>query len=236
MSSLALALDTRLRGLANPEEAAKSAKYYGSVGPFLGIGADVLRIVAAETAEELTSSGSWGGEADLAQTLWGYGTHEHRLLAVLLVQKYPRPYSADTWDVCAHWLDETDNWAIVDAIAVEVLGEMVIDQPERVEELRRWTASENFWRQRAAVMAMLPLNCGDRVHAAETFEMCQPLMLTTEPHVRTALAWVIREVGTAAPDETAAFLLPYKFKVVNSLLREAARKLPRHLERAIVGG
>jgi len=236
MSSLALALDTRLRGLANPEEAAKAAKYYGSVGPFLGIGTDVLQTIAAETAEGLTSSGGWNGEAGPAQTLWGYSTHEHCLLAVLLVQKYPRPYSADTWDICAHWLDETDNWEIIDAIAVGVLGEMVLADPHRVEILRSWTTSDNFWRQRAAVMAMLPLNSGGRVHAAETFEMCRPLMLTTEPHVRTALAWVIREVGVAAPDETAAFLLPYKFKVVNSLLREAARKLPRHLERAIVGG
>ena len=236
MSDLALALDTRLRGLANPEEAAKTAKYYGSAGPFLGIGTDMLQIVAAEIAKDLTSSGGWKSREDLAQTLWGYHTHEHRLLAVLLVQKYPRPYPTDMWDFCAHWLDETDNWEIIDTIAVGVLGEMVLADPKRVELLASWTTSGNFWRQRAAIMAMLPLNSGGSVHPAETFDLCRPLMLTTELHVRTALAWVIREVGAAAPDETAAFLLPYKFKVVNSLLREAARKLPRHLERAIVGG
>ncbi len=236
MSNLAIALDARLRSMADPDEAAKAAKYYDSKGPFLGIRPDVLQLAATEIGEEWISNGDWDGGTEAVTALWGYHTQEHRLLAVYLLARSPKPFTAAIWDQGIRWLDETDNWEIVDAIAVGVLGEMVVSDRKRIDELKLWLNSDNFWRQRAAVMAMLPLNTGGRIHTAETFDMCRPLMLATEPHVRTAVAWVIREAGAVAPDETAEFLMPYKFKVVNSLLREAARKLPRHLERSIVGG
>jgi len=235
-NDLAQAIDVRLRDMADRQEADKDAKYYGSGGPFMGIRPEGLQRLASDVTRELGAGEASAGVTDLVQALWEYGSHEHRLLAAMLVQRLLKPFNAEVWDLCGHWLDEADTWDLVDSIAVGILGEMVVADPKRIEGLRPWTAAGNFWQQRAAVMAMLPLNSGGRVHPAETFEICRPLMLTTEPHVRTALAWVIREVGAAAPDETAAFLLPYKFKVVNSLLREAARKLPRHLERAIVGG
>jgi 3-methyladenine DNA glycosylase AlkD len=233
---LAQTIDVRLRNVANPDEAAKAAKYYGSGGPFIGVPTNKLQEMVADIARELEAMGATIGGTDLASALWGYGTLEHRLLAAMLVQKLLKPSDPATWDLGNKWIDDADSWELVDTVAIGILGEMVLADPKRIDELKRWTASDNFWRQRAAIMAMLPLNSEGRAHPGETFEICRPLMLTTEPHVRTALAWVIREVGAAAPDETAAFLLPYKFKVVNSLLREAARKLPRHLERAIVGG
>lgn len=229
-------LDARLRALADPDEAVRAGKYYDSKGPFLGIRVDALQLIATEIAEDWTSTGGWGNGIGAIAELWGYGTQEHRLLAALLLARSPKPFPGEIWEQGVRWLDETDNWEIVDAIAVGLLGEMVVADRNRIEELKRWLSSDSYWRQRAAVMAMLPLNTGGRVHVAETFEMCRPLMLATEPHVRTAVAWVIREAGAVAPDETSEFLMPYKFKVVNSLLREAARKLPRHLERAIVGG
>jgi 3-methyladenine DNA glycosylase AlkD len=235
-NDLAQAIDARLRDMTDPLEAAKAAKYYGSGGPFMGIGMEDLQRLTADFTRELGVGEALASVTDLVEALWEHGSHEHRLLAAMLVQRLLKPFNAEVWDLCSHWLDEADTWELVDSIAVGILGEMVVADPKRIEALKPWTASGNFWQQRAAVMATLPLNSGGRVHPTETFEICRPLMLATEPHVRTALAWVIREVGAAAPEETAAFLLPYKFKVVNSLLREAARKLPRHLERAIVGG
>lgn len=236
LQELQQSVDTELQRLADPEEAARAARYYGSGGPFLGVRIDALHRLADDLDLRLLGADDTGAPMEFAESLWQRGAHEHRFLAALLIGMLPKPYSESVWVLCDRWLDDADTWELVDRIAVGIVGEMIAADSSHLEDLRHWTESGSFWRQRAAIMALLPLNTDGRSHPEETFAICGPLMLATESHVRHALAWVLRETGAAAPDATATFLLPYKFKVVNSLLREAARKLPRHLERAIVGG
>ena len=215
-------LQARLGELADPARAAQEKRYLKSDLRHLGVALPVLRKVVVTSAAGLDREQTLA----LVEELWEEPVHERRMAAVeILILGTPLLRASDL-AVAERLIRASHSWAYVDALAVKVVGELVIRFPELSPEWDAWARDENFWIRRTALLALLPgIRAGapdlDRVSAyGET------LVEEREFFIRKALGWVLRELAKSEPAWVAAWVRDHVTTVSGVTIREAARHLP----------
>ena len=128
------------------------------------------------------------------------------------------------------------TWALVDGLAVNVVGDIVDRWPEASDVLDRWAGDDDFWLRRSAMLALLrPLRAGGGDF--ERFARYADAMLEEkEFFVRKAIGWVLREVAKRRPELVAAWLAPRVHRASGVTVREAVKPLPEHLRAVLLNG
>lgn len=167
----------------------------------------------------------------LAQALWETNIFEARVAAAkLLTQARIRPDEA-AWDLIASWRFDFDSWAIADH-ACMAGQKRVVANPERLDEVERWTTSDSLWIRRAALVITLPwtkqnnpkhheLATRDRIlgWAAQYVE-------DPEWFIQKAVAWWLRDLSRHDPARVIEFLNTYGDSMKPFARKEAAKHLP----------
>ena len=99
----------------------------------------------------------------LAEALWQASVHERRLAAVeLLVARRDLLDAADL-DLVERLLRESRTWALLDGLAINVVGDLRARQPRIVDvRLGSWSEDPDFWLRRASLLAhLVALRSGD---------------------------------------------------------------------------
>lgn len=153
-----------------------------------------VRAVAKEHGAEF---GAWTQRERMALTkaLWGSGKHEEGSVAILLYARMARRLGRAEWDILSKWLErEVRNWAHCDTLCAEVLGPMLIRNPEWVGEMRQWAAAKPLYKRRAALVAPLKgLRKG--MFRAELEELMGMLAADRDAMVKKGIVWVRRELA-----------------------------------------
>jgi 3-methyladenine DNA glycosylase AlkD len=218
-------LEQRLRQVATSERAENEKRYLKSDLEFLGATMGQIRASVGETArehrglahEELLS---------LVEALWKAPIHERRMASVLLLSRFDRVLSVDDLPLIERLVRESKTWALVDALAGDVLGDLVAREAGPVSSVMdRWATDDDFWVRRASLLAELrPIRGGaspDRfLHRADA------MLDEKEFFIRKAIGWVLREAGKRRPEEVATWLAARTHRASGVTVREAVRYLP----------
>ena len=225
MDGVADQLEQRLREDASPERAKHEKRYLKSDLEFLG--ATMGQIRAAVTAIAREHRGLAHDEMiELVEALWKAPIHERRIASVLLLGRFSRLLGVTDLPLLELLVRESKTWALVDALAGDVLGDLVGREPGDVSPVMdRWATDDDFWVRRASLLAELrPIRRGaplDRfVHRAE------PMLEEKEFFIRKAIGWVLREAGKRRSGEVAEWLAPRTHRASGVTMREAVRYLP----------
>ncbi len=144
----------------------------------------------------------------LARGLWAPPVFERRAAAVAILEACAARLGADDLPLLERLLRESATWALVDGLAVNVVGGIALGAPDAVRPtLDRWAGDADFWMRRASLLAeILPLKGGAPF---EPFAArADPMLPETEFFVRKAIGWVLREAGKRRPDQVVAWLTP----------------------------
>jgi 3-methyladenine DNA glycosylase AlkD len=133
-------------------------------------------------------------------------------------------------------LRTSGTWALVDGLAINVVGDILERSPEASTVLDRWAGDDDFWLRRSAILALLrPLRAGGGDF--ERFARYADAMLDEkEFFVRKAIGWVLREVAKRRPELVAAWLAPRVHRASGVTVREAVKPLPDHVRIALLAG
>src|SRR3972149_4934827 len=103
---------------------------------------------------------------------------------------------------------ESQTWAVVDFLAIQVAGPLVVRFPDLGAVLDRWATDSDFWVRRAAMLALLlPLRRGARDF--ERFSRYADGMLEEkEFFIRKAIGWGLREAAKKGPQLVGAWVAP----------------------------
>jgi 3-methyladenine DNA glycosylase AlkD len=218
-------LEASIASLGTPERAIQEKRYLKSELDFLG--ATVWQIRVAVKAAE-------GGIGDLdhdrllalADALWSTPVHERRMAAVFLLAHRSALLGVDDLPIIERLLRDSRTWALVDALAVDVVGAILAaDVPGATIVLDRWAADADFWIRRSALLAWLrPLRAGGQLDRFLSY--ADAMLDEKEFFIRKAIGWVLREVGKRRPDKVADWLAPRTHRSSGVTLREAVRYLP----------
>ena len=229
------AMEARLRAEGSPERAAGEKRYLKSDLEFLG--ATVwqirreVRAFAGERAEvthdELVA---------LVGALWARPVFERRMAAAMLLEAHAGVLEPEQdLALLEQLVRESRTWALVDQLAGDVLGALLVRRPEAAPALDAWAADGDFWVRRAALLAWLaPLKRGAPLDRFAAY--ADAMLDEKEFFIRKAIGWVLRETGKARPDEVFAWLAPRTARASGVTVREAVRYLPEEQREALLAG
>ncbi|MFN8216733.1 MAG: DNA alkylation repair protein [Solirubrobacterales bacterium] len=221
-SRAARLLEAALRAGGDPERAAGSKRYLKSELEHLGVRVPEVRRLACATAAE---AGSRAELDALVDRLWARPVFECRLAAAMALEARPDLVTAAELARIRRMVHEAGTWAIVDVLAVKVLGALLTARPEAAPRLDGWARDGDFWVRRAALLSQIePLKAGapfDRFAA-----YAEAMLEEREFFIRKAIGWVLREAAKTRGEEVYAWLAPRASRASGVTMREAVKYLP----------
>lgn len=159
----------------------------------------------------------------LVAELWAQPVHEIRLAAVEALAFRADDLEAEDLALVEGMLREARTWALVDPLAIDVAGPLVVAHPELGATLDRWSRDEDFWLRRASMLALLrPLRDGGGDW--ERFARYADAMLDErEFFIRKAIGRVLRDTGRRRPELVAAWIAPRRDRASGVTLREVRK-------------
>jgi 3-methyladenine DNA glycosylase AlkD len=220
-AKIARRMEAELKEAGTPERAAGEKRYLKSDFAFLGSTLGDMRRVAKSFAknEQL-------GHDDLialVQELWSKPVFERRMVAVILLELHAPELGPNDLPVIEGLIRESRTWALVDALAGDVVSEMAVRHRLK-QKLDRWAKDNDFWIRRSSLLAELkPLKMGSPF---QPFAVRADAMLDeTEFFIRKAIGWVLREMSKKRPGEVYEWIAPRTHRASGVTMREAVKYL-----------
>jgi 3-methyladenine DNA glycosylase AlkD len=224
MNVIALAerIERDLRETATPERAVQEKRYLKSDLEHLGATVPAIRKITIGATRDLDHDQTLA----LVTELWESNIHELRMAAVETLIHNVKLLASSDLPVAEHLIRDSLSWVYVDALALKVVGGLVVRDPSLATTLDKWITDENFWIRRTAILALLPAfrtGGGD----LDRLSAYGDLVLTEkEFFIRKALGWALREVVKTNPAWVIDWVTPRIPQISGVTIREATRNLP----------
>lgn len=216
-------LDARLRALGTRERAEHEQRYLKSELEHLGATVWQIRSEVRSLAKEHPDL-THDALVAVVDELWAKPVHERRMAAVFLLEAYPERLTPNDLPLVERLVRESGTWALVDGLAGDVLGVLLVRFPRAAPKLDRWARDPDFWVRRSALLAQLePLREG--APFARFARYADSMLEEKEFFIRKAIGWVLRETGKTRPDEVFEWLAPRFDRLSGVTRREAVKYL-----------
>ncbi|UDY35876.1 DNA alkylation repair protein [Dermatobacter hominis] len=231
--AIADGIDADLVAAGTPERAAKEAAYLKSELLHYGTSVPAVRS-AATSALRRGPALDHDQIVELAELLWRDPVHERRMAAVEVLSASTDLLSSEDADLLERLLRESRTWALVDGLSASVAGSIAERDDAFGPVLDRWASDDDPWIRRAALLTpLVPLRRGGGDF--ERFGRYADAMLDeTEPFIRKAIGWVLRDTAKRRPDMVFEWLLPRAGQASGVTVREAVKPLSDEQRRAVL--
>lgn len=214
---------TQLEASADAEKAAQMAQYMKTQMPFYGVQKPGREHIARTVKWHFRPSSQ--EEYDhLVRLLWAQPHREEKYLAVQFARTFRLFITSDALPLYEFLIRDGAWWDFVDDVSIRLVGSVLRREREVVSELLdRWIEDENRWIRRAAIISQV-------MHRADTdearlFAYCQKCLTETDPFIRKAIGWALRDYAKAAPARVARFVKDHGDAMAPITYTEATRGL-----------
>jgi 3-methyladenine DNA glycosylase AlkD len=222
--ALAGEIEAALRQATTAGRAEQEQAYLKSELDFIGVRIpDLRRVVKAE----LKRAGDLGGDelVRLARELWRSPIYERRAAAVMVLSHRPRLLAEHHIEVVEEFVRDSETWALVDGLAIDVAGQLLERFPSLESTMQRWSTDADFWIRRSALLAYLrPLRRGEG-HFDRFAEKADRMLEEREFFIRKAIGWVLRETAKQRPALVTGWIAPRTHRASGVTMREVTRHL-----------
>ncbi len=215
----------RLRPQAVPGRADGERRYLRSTLQHLGVPMPMLRATTRDFLRDHSDLDA-GTRLRLAALLWQRQNYELRRVAVLLLEDVADDLDADALDLIEGLVRDAHTWALVDPLAIGVIGRSALHDDRVWQWTDRWAADDDLWVRRTALLAHLPALRIDRTRFDHFAGHADGLLDDGEFFIRKAIGWVLREVARRDAAVVTAWLEPRTSRMSGVTIREAVRHLP----------
>lgn len=220
------AIHHQLRTAATPQRAASEKAYLKLDLAFTGTTVPQIRAIVLGWRQSQPGL-ERGHLLAVATELWSRPVFECRLAAVILLADRRQLLRAEDMALVERLLRESRTWALVDSLAADVAGSLAERFPELGSTLDRWSADDDFWIRRAAMLALLvPLRRGDLANFRKFAGYADRMLAEKEFFIRKAIGWILRETGKRHPEVVSDWLRPRAQRASGVTIREAVKYLP----------
>ncbi|MDE6549480.1 MAG: DNA alkylation repair protein, partial [Muribaculaceae bacterium] len=199
---------------------------YGYGDRFLGLKVPQTRSLV----KECKSLVSIDDAMDLVKSDW----HEVRLAGFLfLIELYKKAVKAKdkqtVENIVNAYIDHIpygNNWDLVDLVAPKILGEYLVDHPEKRNILDDFSKmSDSLWHQRVAIVATWTLICNGIYE--DVMRISKRYLNHSHDLIHKASGWMLREMGKRGGEkELRDFLDCYAVSMPRTMLRYAIERFP----------
>lgn len=216
-------LQMLLAPLANAQRAVPMQAYMKHHFAFLGIATPARRAASMPLIRSLKGE-SAAFLLALAQQLWALPQREFQHMAVDVLARWHKQFSADDIPVLLQLAQQKSWWDSVDGLA-GVINEVVLRQQAQgaQRQMDACLLHDDFWLRRIAMIHQL----GWREHT-DTLRLARyALHLAHEPEffIRKAIGWGLRDYAWHNPEWVRAFLAENRNRLSALSVREAGKHI-----------
>jgi 3-methyladenine DNA glycosylase AlkD len=171
---------------------------------------------------------------DVAERLFRSPFLEEKALAVTMLQPSLRRFGSPEFRRFETWLGLVSSWADHDALAMYLVGPMLVTDPRRVKRPLRWASSPSRWRRRAAAVSLIH---GIRrgMFQNEAIAVTERLLADGDDMVQKGLGWLLREWAKHDPKAAVPVLMAIRGRASRLVLRTGCEKLTPALRAGVLG-
>jgi len=225
-SAIVSEIRAEIQKRASPENAEKLKRFFKEPVESRGLTTAQVQEVAKLAYPKV--KGDLPLALEVAQALVESRVLEEASIGFRLLRRMTRRFHPRLFDVFDGWVDHLTNWATTDGLSCWLIAETVRLDPQLVERLLLWTASENRWRRRAAAVSLVPIaRKGGMLE--EAFAVAERLMADGDEMVQKGVGWLLKEASKEHQAEVREFLLHWRDRTAALVLRYASEKLPKDM-------
>ena len=161
---------------------------------------------------------------DVAGRLFESPVLEEKALAVTMLQPSVRRFGGAEFRRFDAWLGKVVSWADHDALAMFLVGPMLVADTRRVKRPLRWASSRNRWRRRAAAVSLIH-GIRQGLFHEEAIAVTEQLLADRDDMVQKGLGWLLREWAKHDPGAAVPVLMSIRGRAPRLVLRTACEKL-----------
>ena len=167
----------------------------------------------------------------LCEELLSSGYIEEAFIAYNWSHYLKERYESEDFAVFEKWLNSyVSNWAECDTLCNHTIGSFIEKYPKYLENLKKWTLSENRWVKRgAATTLVLPARKG--MFLETIFEIADSLLLDENDLVQKGYGWMLKEASKAHQEEVFNYVIRNRAEMPRTALRYAIEKMPQNLRK-----
>jgi 3-methyladenine DNA glycosylase AlkD len=206
----------------DPVQATAMRAYLRDQFPFLGIRMARRRELSRAV---LNGAGPVAGAElrEVALACWQLPEREYQYFACDLLRRHARLCGPDLLSTLNTLIVQKSWWDTVDALAAHVVGPIVAGYPATVSTMDEWSADENLWLARTAILHQLTYK--DRTDPARLFRYCSALAGHRDFFIRKAIGWALREYAKTDPAAVRQFVAVQRARLAPLSVREALKNV-----------
>lgn len=160
---------------------------------------------------------------------------EAKAFCLLILERFARFLDKKHFLLIKKWINRRycSNWATIDTLCSSILGPLIKNNPELVDEAVTWADSKNMWLRRASIVSFVKLarqgKYIDVVH-----EIAEKLFPDKEDLIQKANGWILRESGKTDMDRLERFLLKHGGDIPRTTVRYAIERFPEKKRKEIL--
>jgi 3-methyladenine DNA glycosylase AlkD len=167
----------------------------------------------------------------LCGELWKSGYMEESFIACSWSYFVRGKFEKKDFTVFEKWVNNyVSNWASCDTLCNHTIGSFVEMYPEFLENLKKWTKSDNRWTKRASVVTLIvPARHGKFLK--DIFAIADRLLLDDDDLVQKGYGWMLKVASQVHQKEVFNYVMKNKTKMPRTALRYAIEKMPDSLRK-----
>ena len=170
---------------------------------------------------------------DVAERLFRSPFLEEKALAVTMLQPSLRRFGSPEFRRFETWLGLVSSWADHDALAMYLVGPMLVADPRRVKRPLRWASSPSRWRRRAAAVSLIHGIRRD-MFQNEAMTVTERLLADRDDMVQKGLGWLLREWAKHDPTAAVPVLMDIRTRASRLVLRTGCETLTPALRKRVL--
>jgi len=171
---------------------------------------------------------------DVAERLFASPMLEEKALAVTMLEPALRRFGNPEFRRFGTWFGKVLSWADHDALAMYLIGPLLVADPRRVKRPLQWAASPSRWRRRGAAVSLIH---GVRrgLFYQEATIVTEQLVADRDDMVQKGLGWLLREWAKHDPKAALPVLMSIRGRASRLVLRTACEKLSPAQRAGVLG-
>jgi 3-methyladenine DNA glycosylase AlkD len=206
----------------DPERAAAAAAYMRNQFPFLGLPASTQRALGRAAVAGLPAP----TERDLrtvASACWELNEREYQYFACDWLRAHVAAPGPGFLATIRTLITTKPWWDTTDPLATRVVGDLVRRHPGLVTEMDAWSAEEDMWLVRTAILHQL--HYGAATDTDRLFAYCSRQAGHPDFFVRKAIGWALRHYARTDPDAVRRYVAGARDRLSPLSIREATKHL-----------
>jgi len=202
----------------DPTRAAAMSAYMRNLFPYLGIPSPQRSALTREALTGLPRPSPLDVQ-EAALALWELPEREYQYAACGLLERHAKSLDPDFLPVGRKLVQTKSWWDTVDTLASNVIGTVVLQNPELRAEMDRWIEDEDFWVTRVAILHQLRHKSA--TDARRLFAYCEHRSGDAEFFIRKAIGWALREYSKTDAEAVRTFVASHEGMLSGLSKREA---------------